>query len=99
MWIITNQQLIDISQSMRVEFENRAFFILSQESYLQKFTEEELRSKISKKMDEITSKDIEDENVAMQIIRSALEANEVESSVEYEIFDLDDDPTVETFIL
>lgn len=73
MWTITDEQLDRISRSMRMEFEYRAFYVLSKEERIKVMSEYFVKDNIHKQMDRIIEYGIKDENLAMQFIRSSFE--------------------------
>jgi hypothetical protein len=69
MWTITDEQLTKISQSMREEFEKRAFYVLSKENCTTNILERDIRQNISKQMERIMRYNITNEEYAIEFIR------------------------------
>ena len=78
MWTITDEQLKNISDSMRLEFEKRAFYVLSREDCINGMSEDFVKQNIQKQTDRIVKYGIKDESLAMQFIRLSFEYSELQ---------------------
>jgi len=70
MWVISNKQFIEISQSIRDEFERRANFILSKEFA---FPKEKMQQIINKQIERTSDYNIDTENATMLFLRLSFE--------------------------
>jgi hypothetical protein len=90
MWTITNEQLKNIAQSMRHEFEQRAFYILLKEECTKGMAEEKIKQNIQKQSERLAQFKIKDEELSLQFIRlsfeyPALQAGEWDELLENEL--------------
>jgi len=69
-WIITNEQLYNISNSMRLEFEKRAYYAISQEpECIKDISEEIVKHNIHQQTDYIIKHHITTETIALEFIK------------------------------
>jgi GTP1/Obg family GTP-binding protein len=92
MWTISNEQMKNISNSMRSEFERRAYYVLSKEDSTNEMEVEKIKHNIHEQMDKVIRYKIKDENLAIQFIRlsfehPALQTEKWEESLENELLE------------
>jgi hypothetical protein len=73
MWTISNEQLQNISRSMREGFERRVFYALSKEKSTEGLIEENIRQNIHQQTDRLIRLKIKDEKLSLQFIRLSFE--------------------------
>ena len=73
MWTITDEQLRNISNTMRSEFEKRAYFVLSKEDCTKELSDDFVKQNIHTQMERVIKYNIKNEELAIQFIRLSFE--------------------------
>jgi hypothetical protein len=69
MWTITDKQLMQISQSMRAEFEKRVFYVLSKDDCTKELTEEDVIQNIHQQTEYLIKYQITTEESALEFLK------------------------------
>lgn len=78
MWTITDEQLTNISHSMRIEFEERAYYVLSKEDCTDRMTEAEIKSIISRQIDRIMPFGFKNEDHILNFIQLSFKYSDLQ---------------------